>query len=130
MSALRQRVIESLGSVFDPCSLTAGAPLSVVDMGLITELTIDDVDAVGITMRPTSGMCTLIAGIMASVEETVARVSGVTSVRVSLNADSQWTEADLSETGRRILEARRQRSRTEVPVKPHEWKLRRVQLLA
>jgi metal-sulfur cluster biosynthetic enzyme len=127
MSALRQSVTEALGSVFDPCSLTAGAPLSVVDMGLITELTVDHEGAVSIAMRPTSGMCTLIAGIMAGVEETVARVPGVSSVRVSLNGDTQWTEADLSENGRRLLESRRQRSRAEVPVRPHEWRTRRTQ---
>jgi metal-sulfur cluster biosynthetic enzyme len=130
MSALRQSVTEALGRVFDPCSLSAGAPLSVVDMGLITELTVDDAGVVTIAMRPTSGMCTLIAGIMTDVEETVARVPGVSGVRVSLNGDTTWTETDLSENGRRILEARRQRSRAEVPVRPHEWKTRRTRAMA
>jgi metal-sulfur cluster biosynthetic enzyme len=130
MSALRQSVTEALGSVFDPCSLSAGAPLSVVDMGLITELTVDDEGVVTIAIRPTSAMCTLIAGIMTGVEETVARMPGVSSVRVSLNGDTMWTEADLSENGRRVLEARRQRSRAEVPVRPHEWKTRRTRSLA
>ena len=127
MSALRQSVTEALGRVFDPCSLAAGAPLSVADMGLITELTVDDeTGVVAIAMRPTSAMCTVIAGVMTDVEEIVARVPGVSSVRVSLHNDTMWTEADLSENGRRILEARRRRSRVEVPVRPHEWKTRRT----
>jgi metal-sulfur cluster biosynthetic enzyme len=131
VSALRQSVTEALGSVFDPCSLAAGAPLSVIDMGLITELTIDDeAGVVAIAMRPTSAMCTVIAGVMTDVEEIVARVPGVSSVRVSLHNDTMWTEANLSENGRRVLEARRQRSRTEVPVRPHEWKTRRSPSLA
>ena len=126
MSALRQTITEALGRVFDPCSLAAGAPLSVLDMGLITELAVDDAGVVAIAMRPTSGMCTVIAGVMTDVEEIVARVPGVSSVRVSLHNDTMWTEADLSDNGRRILEARRQRSRVEVPVRPHEWKTRRT----
>ena len=130
MSALRESVTAALGSVFDPCSLSTGAPLSVIDMGLVTELTVDDAGVVTIGMRPTSGMCTLIAGIMTQVEEAVARVPGVSSVRVSLNNDTMWTEADLSETGRRILESRRQRWRAEVPVGPREWKTGRTRSLA
>ena len=86
---------------------------------LHTELTVDDAGVVTIAMRPTPGMCTLIAGIMTDVEETVACVPGVSRVRVSLHGDTTWPEAD-SENGRRILEARRQRSRAEVPVRPHE----------
>jgi len=126
MSALRQSVTEALGGVFDPCSLAAGAPLSVVDMGLITDVTVDDAGVVAIAMRPTSAMCTVIAGVMTEVEEIVARVPGVSSVRVSLHNDTMWTEADLSDNGRRLLAARRQRSRVEVPVRPHEWKTRRT----
>jgi len=121
MSALLESVTAALGGVFDPCSLSTGVPLSVIDMGLVTELTVNDVGVVTIGMRPTSAMCTLIAGIMTEVEDTVARVPGVSSVQVSLNNNTLWTEANLPETGRRILESRRQRWRAEVPVRPQEW---------
>jgi metal-sulfur cluster biosynthetic enzyme len=126
MNALQDRVVDALAGVVDPCSVTAGAPLSVIDMGMVTRLTVDAAGAVNISMRPTSAMCTMIAGIMKGVEDKVGSVDGVTSVRVELNADTIWTEADLSEKGRRDLQARRERSRAEVKVKPHEWKTRRV----
>ncbi len=74
-------------------------------MGMVTELTVDASGAVSICMRPTSAMCTMIAGIMKGVEERVAAVTGVTSVHVVLKSDSIWTEADLSDNGRRVLEA-------------------------
>ena len=125
MSALKERVLEALGSVVDPCSISAGAPLSVIDMGLVTALSVDDAGEVTIAMRPTSAMCTMIAGIMKCVEEAVTRVPGIDKVQVSLNSDTLWTEADMSEEGRRILGARRQLSRREVQVRPHEWKTRK-----
>ncbi|MDB6091708.1 MAG: hypothetical protein JWN85_4492 [Gammaproteobacteria bacterium] len=128
MNTLRDKVVASLADVVDPCSISAGAPLSVLDMGLVTELKVNAAGVVTISMRPTSAMCTMIAGIMKGVEETVASIEGVTGVHVLLNSDTIWTEADLSERGRRVLEARRQRSRGEVQVKPHEWKTRRSRL--
>jgi metal-sulfur cluster biosynthetic enzyme len=93
-------------------------------MGMVTALEVMDDGVVLITMRATSAMCTVIASIMKSVEDAVAVVAGVTEVRVTLRSDSQWTEAALSEKGRRILEDRRAQSRSEVQVRPHEWKTR------
>jgi metal-sulfur cluster biosynthetic enzyme len=118
MSALRDRVMKGLEEVIDPCSVTAGAPLSVVDMGLINELAVSEDGAVRISMRATSAMCTMIA------EERLAAVEGVTCVDVTLCSGAIWTEADMTEHGRQILMARRERSRAEVTVRPHEWKTR------
>jgi metal-sulfur cluster biosynthetic enzyme len=126
MSALRDRVMEGLEDVIDPCSVTAGAPLSIVDMGLLNELCVDDDGAVRVSMRATSAMCTMIAGIMKVAEERLARVEGVTRVEVQLCSGGIWTEADMTERGRRILAARRERSRVEVAVRPHEWKTRKL----
>jgi metal-sulfur cluster biosynthetic enzyme len=125
MSTLRDRVLEGLEDVIDPCSITAGAPLSVVDMGLLNELSVDADGAVHVSMRATSAMCTMIAGIMKVAEERLARVEGVTQVEIKLCSGAIWTEADMTERGRQVLAARRERSRSEVAVRPHEWKTRR-----
>lgn len=125
MSTLHERVLQGLEDVIDPCSITAGAPLSVVDMGLLNELSVGEDGAVRISMRATSAMCTMIASIMKVAEERLARVEGVTRVEIKLCSGAIWTEADMTERGRRTLEARRERSRTEVAVRPHEWKTRK-----
>ncbi len=130
MSTLHDRVMEGLEDVIDPCSVTAGAPLSVVDMGLVNELTVDETGSVYLSMRATSAMCTMIAGIMKVAEERLARVEGVTQVTIKLCSGAIWTEADMTERGRRTLAARRERSRTEIAVRPHEWKTRPVRLAA
>jgi metal-sulfur cluster biosynthetic enzyme len=115
----------ALEQVVDPCSVTAGAPLSVVDMGLISDLRVGEDGRVSLRMRATSAMCTMIGGIMKDAEDRLARVEGVTGVEITLHSGAIWTEADMTEKGRRALEARRARSRTEVAVRPHEWKTRR-----
>jgi metal-sulfur cluster biosynthetic enzyme len=124
MSSLHDRVMSGLEEVIDPCSVTAGAPLSVVDMGLVNELSVGEEGMVRVSMRATSAMCTMIAGIMKIAEERLARVEGVTRVEIKLCSGAIWTEADMTERGRRILQARRERSRAEVTVRPHEWKTR------
>jgi metal-sulfur cluster biosynthetic enzyme len=124
MNGLEERVQAALEDVIDPCSITAGSPLSVVDMGMITGLTADDKGRVSIGMRATSAMCTMIAGIMKVAEDRISQVEGVTSVDVTLQSGPMWTEADMTARGRSTLNARRAASRASRPVKPHEWKTR------
>jgi metal-sulfur cluster biosynthetic enzyme len=116
--------MKGLEEVIDPCSVTAGAPLSVVDMGLLTELYVGEDGVVCVSMRATSAMCTMIAGIMKVAEERLACVEGVTRIEIKLCSGAIWTEADMTERGRQTLQARRARSRVEVAVRPHEWKTR------
>jgi len=117
--------MSALEEVIDPCSVTAGAPLSVVDMGLVSRLVVGEDGSVTLDMRATSAMCTMIASIMKDAEQRLARVEGVTTAEVTLRGGEIWTEADMTEKGRRALAARRERSRAEVAVRPHEWKTRR-----
>jgi metal-sulfur cluster biosynthetic enzyme len=125
MKSIDQRVMSALDEVIDPCSVTAGAPLSVVDMGLVSDLVVSEEGGVSLQLRATSAMCTMIAGIMKDAEQRLARVEGITTVHVTLHGGTIWTEADMTEKGRSALAARRQRSRAEVAVRPHEWKTRR-----
>jgi metal-sulfur cluster biosynthetic enzyme len=124
MNGLEERVQAALEDVIDPCSVTAGSPLSVVDMGMITGLSADDEGRVRVGMRATSAMCTMIAGIMKVAEDRISQVEGVTRVDVTLQSGPMWTEADMTDRGRSTLNARRAASRASRPVKPHEWKTR------
>ena len=124
MNTLLDRVTNALEEVIDPCSVTAGAPLSVVDMGLIDALSVGADGVVRLAMRATSAMCTMIAGMMKVAEERLALVEGVTRVDVKLCSGAIWTEMDMTERGRQVLLARRERSRMEVTIRPHEWKTR------
>ena len=124
MSASLDQIRKALQAVFDPCSINMGAPISVADMGMVSRLGVNSDGVVDIELRPTSPMCTLIGSIMQGVEEKVTGVAGVTSVAITINIRSPWSEADMTSEGRRQLEARRGRSRLEVPVEPQQWKRR------
>jgi metal-sulfur cluster biosynthetic enzyme len=80
---------EALRRVVDPCSIAAGAHISLVDMGMVEE--IDEVDgAVRITLMLTSPICWQAGNIIAKVEEVVGALPGVQSVACVLDPIAQW----------------------------------------
>ena len=121
MNVSIESVRARLGEVYDPCSVAAGAPLSVVDMGMVTDITVND-GHVSVALRPTSPMCTMIACIMEAVNDRVAGLDGVKAVDVRSDCSTMWTEACLTSAGRAKIAARRAQSRKEVPVSPQAWR--------
>lgn len=121
----REHVEAALGAVYDPCSVQASAPLSVIDMGLVTSIAIGADGMVRVAMRPTSPWCTMIGCMMQAVEDKVCAVEGVSGVIVDLDREAEdWTEADLTPQGREILDGTRARSRAAVPVRRRQWQER------
>ncbi len=76
--------------------------ISVVDMGIITDVRIDDDDDVMVTMTPTFVGCPAIDVMRNDVEQAV-RSLGVRSVVVNVNFDVPWTTNRLTENGRKAL---------------------------
>jgi metal-sulfur cluster biosynthetic enzyme len=114
----------ALGVVYDPCSVQASAPLSVIDMGLVTRIDIDAQGAVRIFMRATSPWCTMLGCIMETVEATVRKIDGVSGVVVEVDNTTTWSENDLTAEGAAILGGVRARSRAAVPVRRRQWQER------
>src|SRR5262249_54602915 len=121
MSCLRDMVRAALGDVYDPCSVAAAAPVSIVDMGLVTAIEADCEGRVSIQLRATSPMCTLVASLAQAAEQQAAKVPGVSAVAVHVDSSSLWTENDLSDAERKALEARGRRSAVEVRVARRQW---------
>jgi metal-sulfur cluster biosynthetic enzyme len=124
MSALSAEIRARLGSVYDPCSVNAGAPLSVVDMGLITALEAGADGTVTITLRPTSPMCTLTGSMVEAIESAVAGLDGVNTVAIDVDPSLGWSEESMTSAGRATLRERRLESQSQVPVRRQEWKER------
>lgn len=120
----RADVEAALAVVYDPCSVQASAPLSVINMGLVTRIDIDAEGAVRIAMRATSPWCTMLGCIMETVEKTVSQLDGVTGVAVEVDTSSTWSEADITPDGKEILGGVRARSRAAVPVRRRQWQER------
>ena len=97
--SLRERVIEQLRSIYDP-----EIPLNIYDLGLIYGINIDEASqAVHIQMTLTSPMCPVAQTFPQTVQDQILQVSGVSEVRVELVWDPPWTQEQLSETARLVL---------------------------
>lgn len=91
-------VLTALLAVRDPEIPT----ISVVDMGIITDVTVHSDDSVSVRMTPTFVGCPAIDVMRKDVEQAV-RDLGVSAVEVSVTFDVPWTTNRLTEKGRAAL---------------------------
>ena len=93
-----ERVLVALEDVRDPEIPT----ISVVDMGIITNVVVLDADTVRVAMTPTFVGCPAIDVMKHDVEQAV-RSLGVEHVQVDVNFDVPWSTNRLTEKGRAAL---------------------------
>lgn len=91
-------ILEALYSVRDPEIPT----ISVVDMGIITDVQVRENASVFVAMTPTFVGCPAIEVMKRDVEAAV-RSLGVTDVTVDVNFDVPWTTNRLTENGKAAL---------------------------
>lgn len=108
MTDLRASVEAAIKEVYDPCSLAADVPLSLVDMGLVIGIEFSDHGHVDLSLRLTSSGCTMLPVIVRAVEERLCELEGVRSVTTRL-VDDVWTPSQMSDRGRTIMATRRER---------------------
>jgi metal-sulfur cluster biosynthetic enzyme len=107
-STVSERDVEAaLETVLDPCSVTNGSNLNVVEMGLLREVRIEG-STVHVDLRVTSPMCMMIQYFMKEVEARVGPVAGVERVEVTVDRGFEWTPSMMSEGAK---ERRRERLR-------------------
>ena len=93
--AIRDAIIESLRSVFDP-----EIPVNVYELGLIYDVKVDDDGKACIRMTLTSPMCPVAELLPPEIEAKVRGVPGVTSVELELVWDPPWSLERMSEAAR------------------------------
>ena len=93
-----EEIYTALQSVFDPEIPT----ISVVDMGIITNVEIRSDDDVRVTMTPTFVGCPAIDYMRRDVESAVKGL-GVANVTVDVTFDSPWTTNRITEKGKAAL---------------------------
>ena len=90
--ALEEKIVTMLKTVYDP-----EIPVNVYDLGLIYELNIDEEQNVNIDMTLTAPSCPMADFIVEDVEQKVASVEGVKSVKVNLVFEPEWDKDMMSE---------------------------------
>lgn len=93
---LGDRVREQLDEVLDPCSTFTERPQSIVDLGLVDGVSIDDGD-VTVDLLPTNQLCLYIPHMTKDIKNSVGAVPGVDAVSVETVADKIWTQDRMTE---------------------------------
>ena len=99
-SPSREAVIGALDNCYDPCC--RDRRISVVDMGLIESIEIED-RKVEIEMVLTTGWCPFASRLLEMVTEEVGALSAVDNVDVDVIWDPTWTPERMSESAREKL---------------------------
>jgi FeS assembly SUF system protein len=92
---LKQRVIETLRTVYDP-----EIPVDIYELGLVYDVDVSEEGAVGIRMTLTSPMCPVAESLPPEVEAKARSVEGVRDVKVELVWDPPWSPAMMSDAAR------------------------------
>ena len=92
ISALRERLIEALRTVYDP-----EIPVNIYDLGLIYRLDVDGRGVVEVDMTLTAPACPVAGMMPVMVKDAVHRVEGVGNIDVQLVWDPPWSQDKMSE---------------------------------
>jgi metal-sulfur cluster biosynthetic enzyme len=107
------RVRSALDEVRDPCSVAAGVPAGLVEMGLVQSLDVTDDPGgavVRVAIRVTEPTCLMGPSFASGARARLARVRGVAQVVVELSDDPSWSPVDMTPAYRtRLAEHRRAR---------------------
>jgi metal-sulfur cluster biosynthetic enzyme len=107
-----------LNEIIDPCSIAAGAPAGLVEMGLVRDVTVRQAPegaAVRVRIGLTEPGCMMGASFVVRARESLERLPGVGHVDVELEHDCDWTPRDLDSRYARRLQAagaQRQKARS------------------
>lgn len=94
-SALKERVIAALKTVYDP-----EIPVNIYEMGMIYEVRADTAGEIYVKMTLTSPMCPVAGSLPPEVEAKARKVEGATSARVDLVWEPPWEMAMISEAAK------------------------------
>lgn len=90
--ALRERIVETLKSIFDP-----EIPVNIYDLGLIYGFEVAEDGSVEIEMTLTAPGCPVAGMIVEEVAQKTGAIEGVRAARVKLTWDPPWTQERMSE---------------------------------
>ena len=99
-------VERALARVHDPCSLAAGSPVSITDLGLITGWSVDG-GSLRVSIAATGPGCTFLGKIADAARAELLTLRGVRHVRIELDTEFVWDPGRMSPAARAALTSRR-----------------------
>ena len=98
MNDLKQKVIQTLRTVYDP-----EIPINIYELGLVYGVEADESGQVRIRMTLTAPNCPVAESLPAEVQRKVAAVPGVAGVKLDLVFDPPWTPNLMSDDAKLAL---------------------------
>ena len=92
-------IIKKIKTVFDP-----EIPVNIYDLGLIYSLDIDKKSNVAIKMTLTTPNCPVAGSMTESVGKAVSEIEGISSIKVELVWEPQWSKDMMSEDAKLALD--------------------------
>ncbi len=89
-------VRERLDEIIDPCSEARGTDISIVEMGLLKSIEIDN-GAVHIELRITSPSCMMVGYFIEQAQERVGTLPGIEAVTLATDAGLSWRDEMMSD---------------------------------
>lgn len=96
MPELREQIGEAMNTIKDPCSLAAGTPLGLDEMGLVKDVAISPDGKVTISLRLTSPFCHMIGFFKSEAVRLVAALPGVSEVELVADNGLDWSPSLIS----------------------------------
>jgi len=101
----QNQILDSLKQCMDP-----EIPISIVDMGLIYGINVNQDNKVDIKMTMTTRGCPLHDTMVTDVKRYVNRVPGVTGVNVEIVWEPAWTPEKMSDEGKKMINYGKQKT--------------------
>ncbi|MFH0865426.1 MAG: iron-sulfur cluster assembly protein [Bacteroidota bacterium] len=92
---LESKIVDALKNIFDP-----EIPVSIYDMGMIYEVSVDEKSIAHITMTVTAPNCPVVETLPIEVHNKIKEIEGIKDVDVKLTFEPPWNEDMLSEAAK------------------------------
>jgi metal-sulfur cluster biosynthetic enzyme len=93
---LRSLITSELNEIKDPCSLAAGTPFGLEEMGLVDSVDISDGGEVLVKLRLTSPFCHMIGYFKVEAQRRLLALPGVSEVALEADNGLDWSPARIS----------------------------------
>jgi metal-sulfur cluster biosynthetic enzyme len=104
----------ALSRVIDPCSLVNGTRLSLIDLGMIDDLSVAADGTISIDLLLDDPLCLYMGAIHEEIHDRIAEVAPDAAVQITIRGDVIWTSARATPATRQKIETwqakRRERS--------------------
>ena len=112
----------ALDAVLDPCSVVAGAPAGLVQMGLVRALELREGETgamIPVRIGVTEPGCLMGASFAAQARAQLERLDGVAHVEIELDHANDWMPRDMDRNYSRRLDAMRATRRAALERRPN-----------